>query len=629
MSKFSHLELSKETDFDYDDFEHETEPALRASAIAAELLLNAHLSKEELEEISQPSRLTIFKTPDAETAQTLESHWSRPVRVRTRADHSSAKPAAIAELAKNVRTWLSNGEPVVIITPDPERFIAPELIRAANSVHSLGSPNLALVRQLVHRMTDSYPRALRKSDIDGLRLVDVLLSVRPNLSAKECIEHLKRRRVLQSASQEAQRKLADMALTSRVKSWTEATLALMRTVEGGVSPAGTLPYAVLMGPPGTGKTTVAAALAHSAGWEFKATSVGSWFAHNTGHLGDVINAANRFFESLHLSDRPVVALLDELDALPNRTSLDGHDKAWWTSVVTFVLTEVDKLRKAGKPILLLGATNHAEALDPALIRAGRMETRVHFELPTIEDRMAMFRTLLPKTLRDTNIAVLGRLSATATPAQIESWCTAAKAQAMRNGKPLTIRELMDIIAPRSSRGADADWTVALHEAGHAIVAMELGFTVNEISILETTNMGGWVNTSGPNPNTRTREDVEKIVTVLLGGRAADVILGNGANTGALTDIAEANDLLRHAMTEACIYDSLTTLPSIDPWRWNGTTLSDAISNKLNTLAKSASNIIENSAKEVEALAERLIYERVIINPKQRGVEAAEIEMPHA
>src|SRR5690606_18315618 len=142
-----------------------------------------------------------------------------------------------------------------------------------------------------------------------------------------------------------------------------------------------------------------------------------------GHLGDVINAANRFFESLHLCDRPVVALLDELDALPNRASLDGHDKAWWTSVVTFVLTEVDKLRKAGKPILLLGATNHAEALDPALIRPGRMETHVHFELPTAEDRMAMFRTLLPKTLRDTNIAVLGRLSATATPAQIESWCT--------------------------------------------------------------------------------------------------------------------------------------------------------------------------------------------------------------
>jgi cell division protease FtsH len=124
-------------------------------------------------------------------------------------------------------------------------------------------------------------------------------------------------------------------------------------------------------------------------------------------------------------------------------------------------------------------------------------------------------------------------------------------------------------------------------------------------------MGGWVNTSGPNPNTRTREDVEKIVTVLLGGRAADVILGNGANTGALTDIAEANDLLRHAMTEACIYDSLTTLSSIDPWRWNGTTLSEAIDSKLRKLSADAQNIIKKRKTTIEELAERLTYERII------------------
>src|SRR5690606_16274671 len=210
---------------------------------------------------------------------------------------------------------------------------------------------------------------------------------------RDCISNLRRaagHRSKQPDGLNTVLALEDLAMTKPVSDWAFGALRLMEKVVVGEVSSTALRYACLEGPPGTGKTTVAAALAKSAGWSFVSTSVGKWFAESGGHLGDVIRAARRFFDEIALIKGPVVGLMDEIDGLPNRAVMEPKDAQWWTPVVTFVLTEIDRLGQSGKHILLIGATNHFDRLDAALVRPGRLETKVSVLLPDREDRKRLF-----------------------------------------------------------------------------------------------------------------------------------------------------------------------------------------------------------------------------------------------
>ncbi len=169
--------------------------------------------------------------------------------------------------------------------------------------------------------------------------------------------------------------------------------------------------------------------------------------------------------------------------MPNRATLSQQDLQWWTSLITFTLTEIDRLRKAGRPILLLAATNHFEHLDAALVRLGRLERRVSVLPPNEQERLALFASCLGSRIGREGLSSLARLSVLATSARIESWCRSAIAAAEAAGRPLALRDLIELIAPRGQRSDRTDRAVASHEAGHAIVAHDLGVPVTEISIL--------------------------------------------------------------------------------------------------------------------------------------------------
>ncbi len=123
-----------------------------------------------------------------------------------------------------------------------------------------------------------------------------------------------------------------------------------------------------------------------------ATSVASWFADSPGHLDSVIKAVNAVFERARAL-APCVVLLDELDALPNRATMDSRGRDWWLPVIThFLLTLDSAVSGATRGLIIVGATNHAEALDAALVRPGRLE-RVIEVLPPRDaaDRAAILR----------------------------------------------------------------------------------------------------------------------------------------------------------------------------------------------------------------------------------------------
>jgi ATP-dependent Zn protease len=200
----------------------------------------------------------------------------------------------------------------------------------------------------------------------------------------------------------------------------------------------------------------------------------------------------------------------------------------------------------------------------------------------------------------------------ATPARIESWCRSAIAAAEAAGRPLRLRDLVELVAPRGQRSDRTDRAVALHEAGHAIVAHDLGVPVTEISILSIGATGGWVQTELDDPLI-TRDKVERLAAVMLGGRAADIALGEGAHAGAASDLDNVNRLLRSAMLEFGLFGPLTTGVNSDVRNWPkaGTTLPAAIGEEIERALSRAGEIVRRRRDDVFRLVELLRVEQVV------------------
>ncbi len=590
-------------------------PPERSSEVLARLLLDTVLTPRLRRMLTEPSRLVLIKVQDEDTANLLDRHLSgrdHPVAVEAYTEpHKSGgrnEPRGRSELNR-----LELGQSVILISQDLERILVPEAMAAADAIVVVPPPSLSVIRRTIRAVTGSVARGLRWSDLEGLGVFDFTIAIRPGLTSRDCVINLRRASLIRTARPASENAvpLEKLALTEVVSEWAFGTLGIMRRVGDGKLETSALRFACLEGPPGTGKTTVAAALAHSAGWTFIATTVAGWFASSGGHLGDVIRAARRFFDEIADAKGPIVGFLDEIDALPNRSTMDPEDATWWTPVITYVLTEIDRLRKSGKPVLLLAATNHVNRLDPALVRPGRLENQVSVLPPNEIERRALFASCLGSAISDEGLSVLARLSVKATPARIESWCRSAQAAAETDNRPLELRDLVDLLAPPSGRSAEKDRAVAIHEAGHAVVAHELGLPVSEISILAMEGAAGWVST-GLGDRLLTRPDVEHIGTMILAGRAADTILGDGANAGAGSDIKAVNALLRTAMLELGLYGPLATADHADLHNWHqGISLWSAINTELARLYEEAAQIVERRRDIIRQLAELLVAERVV------------------
>lgn len=612
---------------------NEAPPPVRTSAALANAMLDAALTPRLRRLLASSAILIVIKTVDAATAELLDHYLSTLERGRTiesfTESHKSGgkrEPRGRAEL-----TMLERGHSVVLISQDPDRIIVPEALASADAVIDVPAPGLALVRQVIRVVTGKVVRGLQDADIGGLEIYDIITAIRPNLTPRQCVKNLRRaadmRRV--SPGTNGAIPLHDLALTKVVSDWAGDTVEIMNKVASGELGASALPYACLEGPPGCGKTTVAASLARSAEWGFVDTSVGSWFAESGGHLGDVIRAARKFFDALAHADGPVVGLIDEIDSLPNRAAIDADHSSWWTPVITFVLTEIDRLRKSGKPILLIAATNHADRLDTALVRAGRLERRISVLLPDQGERRAMFGKLLGSKIADKGLSTLARLSVGATPARIGRWCRAAMAAAESGNRSLALRDLIDLIAPADQRSSDMDRAIALHEAGHAIVAHELGLPVAEISIIGTGGgVGGWVHTA-QDDRLMTRDGVERLVAMMLAGRAADSVLGDGPHAGAASDIETVNALLRTAMLEFGLYDSLTTGPNTDLRNFGspGTSFWNVVRTETDRALGRATEIIERRRSDVFKLIEALLAERVVTGDRLAEILKTDTRVP--
>ena len=326
------------------------------------------------------------------------------------------------------------------------------------------------------------------------------------------------------------------------------------TEAGASMPKGIL----LVGPPGTGKTMLAKAVAGEAGVPFFSMS-GSEFVEMFVGMGA---AKVRDLFSQAKEKAPCIVFIDEIDAIGKKRDgqVGGNDEREQT--LNQLLTEMDGF-EGNNGVIILAATNRPESLDPALTRPGRFDRRVPVELPDLAGREAILKVHARKIKvgEDVDFHTIARMASGASGAELANIINEAALRAVRNGRTIVneadLEESIEVvIAGYQKRNAvlsnHEKLVVSYHEIGHALVAalQTHSAPVQKITIIPRTSgaLGYTMQVEQQDKNLMTKEELENKIATLTGGRAAEEVIFNEITTGASNDIEQATKLARAMIT---------------------------------------------------------------------------------
>lgn len=293
--------------------------------------------------------------------------------------------------------------------------------------------------------------------------------------------------------------------------------------------------ALISGPSGTGKTLFAQVLAQTCGIPLFAHSLARWQAR--GHLGDLLAAMNAAFDQA-IENAPCIIFLDECDAFGSRDRFSGDNEQYSREVVNGLLERLDGIAKR-EGVVVIGATNMPEKLDPALLRPGRLGRHLKIFLPDADERNGILRHHLGADLKDEDLSDAIACLDGATGAVIEQVIRDARRRARTECRPIAITDITAALPPRIRLSDAAFVRACVHEAGHALVGRRLEDISGNI-VLETKvsreflvgRTGGQTSFHRHLGFDRTRAAYIADITTLLAGLAAEaVILGEYADGG--------------------------------------------------------------------------------------------------
>ncbi|WP_114945258.1 AAA family ATPase [Microvirga calopogonii] len=436
---------------------------------------------------------------------------------------------------------LAKGVTVAGIAPDPERELSNVLLAAADATVIVPVPGAALVEQAIRAFScKGKAVTLSARDLAGLDWMDYCAAFRPGSTRQAIAARLARAAGARTSVTFAEDAPPLETLTGygEARTWAEQIVREVEDRRAGHASGAALESAILAGPPGTGKTTLAQVLSKAAGLQLVMTSVAEWFSASDGHLGAVVKEQKKFFATLRAS-RPCVAFIDELDALPSRGSLSGsHNGDFWAPVITGMLLGIDTLRQTCPDVVLIAATNHLDRVDPALRRPGRFDRLIEIAPPDVEGLTNILRAHLKDELADADLAHVAQLLLGRVGADAVQVVNSARRRARLAGRTLALEDLLTEASPPDPRSRAELKACAIHEAGHAVVAVALGRTLQGVSLQLSGASGGMTRMVHPG-FIPTRAVIEDTVVIGLAGRAADLVLGPGASAGAMSDLAVA------------------------------------------------------------------------------------------
>ena len=312
---------------------------------------------------------------------------------------------------------------------------------------------------------------------------------------------------------------------------------------------------LLVGPPGTGKTLLARAVAGEAKVPFFSTN-GAEFVEMFVGVG-AARVRDLFAQARKQS--PCIVFIDELDALGrarNASPIQGQDEKEQT--LNQLLAEMDGFDRS-TAIVVLAATNRPEIIDPALLRAGRFDRQILVDRPDRKGRIEILRIHLKelKLAADVRLEEIAGLTPGFTGADLANLGNEAAVLATRRGaEAIAMSDFTEaverIIAGLEKRSRvlvpKERHTVAYHEMGHALVALAIPGTdpVQKVSIIPRgiAALGYTMQHPTEDRFLMSRQELLDRMCVLLGGRAAEMLLGDDVSTGAADDLVKATDIAR-------------------------------------------------------------------------------------
>ena len=316
---------------------------------------------------------------------------------------------------------------------------------------------------------------------------------------------------------------------------------------------------LLVGPPGTGKTMLAKAVAGEANVPFFSMS-GSEFVEMFVGMG--ASKVRELFKQAK-EKAPCIVFIDEIDAIGQKRSggqYGGNDEREQT--LNQLLTEMDGF-EGNNGVIILAATNRPESLDPALTRPGRFDRRVPVELPDLKGREAILQVHAKKikVAEDVDFNKIARMASGASGAELANIVNEAALRAVRDGRRFATQADLEesievVIAGYQKKNAimtdEEKKIVSYHEIGHALVAAMQTHSapVQKITIVPRTSgaLGYTMQVEEGNHYLMSKTEMENKIATLTGGRAAEEVVFHSVTTGASNDIEQATKLARAMIT---------------------------------------------------------------------------------
>ena len=395
---------------------------------------------------------------------------------------------------------------------------------------------------------------------------------------------------------------------------------------------------LLVGPPGTGKTMLAKAVAGEAGVPFFSIS-GSEFVEMFVGMG--ASKVRDLFKQAK-EKAPCIVFIDEIDAIGKKRDGQFSTNDEREQTLNQLLTEMDGF-EGNNGVIILAATNRPESLDPALTRPGRFDRRVPVELPDLAGREAILKVHAKKikTASDVDFHTIARMAAGTSGAELANIINEAALRAVRAGRTTVCQADLEesievVIAGYQKKNAilsdQEKKVVAYHEIGHALVAAKQSHSapVQKITIIPRTSgaLGYTMQVEQNDKNLLTKEELEDKIATLTGGRAAEEVVFGQITTGASNDIEQATKLARAMITRYGMsedFDMVAFETVTNQYLGGDTSLAcsaetqQAIDQKVVALVKrqhaKARKILEDNREALDRLAQYL-YEKETITGEE-------------
>lgn len=528
---------------------------------------------------------------------------------------------------------IAGGKSVVGIAANVD-VLPSTLLASADLVVRIQMPSGKVIEDAILRFKGRRPPAPVENDIvAGLDFFDLVAAFRPSSTIAEIIARL---RTASNERRGASRLNDDVPILATAveygaaRDWGLALAQDIRDYRAGLIGWNAIDRgAVLYSEPGLGKSLFARMLAKECGLPLVISSVAELFAKSAGDLGAVIQAERQVFAQASAL-APAILLLDELDGLPSRANMSNRGRDWWTPLINDFLTNLDSaISNQREGVIVVGATNFIEHIDPALLRPGRLERCIHIARPNLEGTVNILRYhVRDRDFRERDLASVGRMIEGFTGAEIMMLVRDARRLARQEKRDLTIEDLRTIALPPIRNNDKLMARNSIHEAGHAVTCLGLGVGQVKKVVVGAGNDGseGQTQIDFAANDGMTRQALDNNITMLLSGRAAEKVILGAASVGSggadQSDLARATRLVVGMYVSVGLVDSLTYLGAIaeahqhlsyDP------ILRAKVENHLQRLQKRADALVRKYRIVIEKVAEALQERRYLSGDTVREI----------